>query len=199
MQSVMMSHPVQRPPQALAKPPVDLSTADLQLLPSDAANLASGVPIMTPAKLPAAGAWARPLSAGTSTPAAAADVMDSGMASAPAPPATAGGVVTGVPVGCAEGVPDADAPTIAMDLGEGVVVGIKSRSNSLDLGALYAGSTAAASSSGTRDAGASAQADPDAAAAAGRGSDAELADLEESLRVSAVEDRGTTVFYPKIP
>jgi hypothetical protein len=99
-------------------------------------------------------------------------------------------------VGCAEGVPDADAPTIAMDLGEGVVVGIKSRSNSLDLSALFPSSTAAASSSGTRDAGA---AQTDAGAAAARGSDAELADLEESLRVSAVEDRDAAVFYPKIP
>jgi hypothetical protein len=100
-------------------------------------------------------------------------------------------------VGCAEGVPDADAPTIALDLGEGMAVGIRSRSNSLDLSGLFA-STAAASSSGTRDAGASAPAEPGAAAAAGLRSDAELADLEESLRVSAVEDRETAVFYPKI-
>lgn len=203
MQSVMLSHPAQRPPQALAKPPVDLSAADLQPLPSDAANLASGVPIITPAKLPAAGAWSRPLSAGTSTPAAAPDVMDAAMASAPAAPAvsaTAGGVVTGVPVGCAEGVPDADAPTIALDLGEGMAVGVRSRSTSLDLGGLFAaaGTTAAASSSGTREAGAAAQANPGAASAAGLGSDAELADFEESLRVSAVEDRETDVFYPKI-
>lgn len=66
MQSVMLSHPQQRPLQTQAQPPVDLHCADLQPLPSDAANLASGVPIIPAAKLPAAagGAWARPLSAG---------------------------------------------------------------------------------------------------------------------------------------
>ena len=80
---MMLSHPQQRPLQAQAKPPVDLATADLQALPSDAANLQSGVPIMSATQLPAAagGAWARPLSAqgpAGSTAAAAAGVAAAG-------------------------------------------------------------------------------------------------------------------------
>lgn len=86
---MILSHPMQRPPQTHAKPPVDLATTDLQPLPSDAANLQSGVPIIPAAKLPAApgGAWARPLSAGaapadataaTAAAAAAAAAGDAG-------------------------------------------------------------------------------------------------------------------------
>lgn len=87
LQSVMLSHPQQRPPQTQAQPPVDLQSADLQPLPSDAANLASGVPIIPAAKLPVAagGAWARPLSAGAQAGAqggAAAAVASGGVSSA---------------------------------------------------------------------------------------------------------------------
>lgn len=227
----MLSHPAQRPPQELAKPPVDLALADLQQLPSDAANLASGVPIMSAAQLPpaAGGAWARPLSAGAvaastssaSTPdrvaagsalpswmdpnsrqapamsdpwalpqqaggsssgAAAAAALQPGAAQQAgvqsAVPAAAHGVVTGVPAGCVDGVPDADTPMIGMDmdLAEGVVIGLDaSRTGSLSLDAV--------------DAAGSRRTSLQAVVA----SDAELAELAQSLNVSNV-----SAYYPKI-
>lgn len=204
-QSVMLSHPAQRPPQALAQPPVDLAAAELQPLPSDEANLASGVPIASPAKLPAAaaGAWARPLSAaaaaagGSSTPSKDTAAVPSWLqqgATAEGPgasssgwqqsPATAYGepaqgssstaweqpsvgdahasssapdVVTGVPLSCVQGVPDAVDPTIGMGMEQGVALGLDARQNSANF------------------------------AAVALTADTELADLAESLRVSAVE------------
>ncbi|KAF8071274.1 hypothetical protein HT031_001357 [Scenedesmus sp. PABB004] len=57
---MLLAHPLQRRPQAETPPPLDIAAAPLMPLPSDAANAASGVPIV--AKLPAApGAWAKPL------------------------------------------------------------------------------------------------------------------------------------------
>lgn len=191
--AVMLSHPAQRPPQALAQPPVDLAAAELQPLPSDEANAASGVQIVSPAKLSAAaaGAWARPLSAaaaagGSSTPskdtAAVPSWLQTGAAAEDAPsgweqsqassssaweqpraggdaqPSTSTpGVVTGVPLSCVQGVPDADDPTVGMNMEQNVALGLDARRNSANFAAL-APTTAA-----------------------------ELADLAESLRVSAVE------------
>lgn len=213
----MLSHPALRPPQVLAKPPVDLAAADLQPLPSDAANLASGVPIVSPAKLPAAaaGAWAKPLGAPAAAagPSTSPEPMDFEMYAAGAydqPALEASNswqqpyesVVEGVPVGCVEGVPDAGAPTIGMNLEQGVVVGFdasRTRSSSLE----QTDYAAAAAFSTGHDSGD--QQGPARQEAAGvvplprmSTSDAELADLAESLQVSAVEQKDMSAYYPKI-
>lgn len=200
-QSVMLSHPAQRPPQEFAQPPVDLAAAELQPLPSDEANVMSGVPFVSPAA--AAGAWARPLSAaaaaagGSSTPskdtaavpswlqqgatAEGPGASSSSWEQSPAgaygepaqgstssaweqprvgdahPSSSAPDVVTGIPLSCVQGVPDAVDPTVGMGMEQGVALGLDARQNSSTF-------TAVAPTT-----------------------DTELADLAESLRVSAVE------------
>lgn len=199
-QTMMLSHPAQRPPQALAQPPTDLAAADLQPLPSDAANLSSGVPIMSPGQLPpvAAGAWSRPLSAapvgaraagdGSATPAAPSaswlelnNVVDSSrqpvMGAVGAAAAAAVAPVVGLPAGCVQGVPD-DAAGSAWALGEGVAVGI-------DAGTVPGSSSAVALQ----------QVTPGVTAAADEG----LEGLAESLQVSAIEESSDVASaYPKI-
>jgi hypothetical protein len=64
LQAMLLAPPKQRKPQVETQPPLDIAAAPIMQLPSDLANLASGVPIMPASKLPApapASAWSKPL------------------------------------------------------------------------------------------------------------------------------------------
>jgi hypothetical protein len=233
---MLLSHPQQRQPQAAVQRPMDLATAALQPLPSDAANAASGVPIVTTAPAAAGGAWAKPLSAAalaapaagdaasaaaaaaasdpwldldTAAPAAAAaaaastdaappitshqlsdEIFPWGLLNSPQPDAApvaagaggaaagtsssgCGGVVVGLPAACVTGVPDEQDPAAALDLDEGIVLGVEAGSREQGQGA-----------------GAAAEADDT------------LADLATSLSVTAaVKDTELhpASAYPKLP
>ncbi|WIA12254.1 hypothetical protein OEZ85_012319 [Tetradesmus obliquus] len=96
--ALLLAHPQQRQPQADTQPPLDISAAPVMQLPSDLANLASGLPIMTASRLPApaaASAWAKPLVVSDDT--VTDTVSDAAAVSAWGSPATAaaGGGSTG--------------------------------------------------------------------------------------------------------